>query len=75
MIKKEEPKNFNPVFEVVASFCENQKKILLLHRQDKKPEGNTWGLPAGKIQNNENLHKAIKREINEETGLNIGDFN
>lgn len=71
MIYLEKPEIFKPLFEIVSCICECEDKILLLLRQDNKIEGNKWGLPAGKREPNENLEDAIKREIREETGLNL----
>ncbi|MEI6774245.1 MAG: hypothetical protein WCL18_05665 [bacterium] len=42
MIFKDKPENFAPKFEVVSCFVEYDNKILLLCRQDHKPEPNTW---------------------------------
>lgn len=69
MIYKDEPENFIAKFEVVSCYVECGSEILILHRQDYKPEGNTWGLPAGKIDKDENEFDAITREIFEETGI------
>jgi|SRR5579884_162990 len=69
MIYKRKPKLFNPRFEVVSCFCEYQGKILMLHRQDYKDRGNTWGVPAGKIDNDEVPIEAILRELREETSI------
>ncbi len=69
MIYKERPQNFNPKFDVVSCFVECDGEILLLHRQDHKPEGNTWGVPAGKVNAGESLLEAVTREVQEETGL------
>jgi len=63
------PENFNPKFEVVSCFLERGEKMALLHRQDHKAEGNTWGAPAGKIKGNESMLEAMARELKEETGL------
>lgn len=71
MIYKHKPQNFNSTFEVVSCFIESKKEILLLHRQDHKPEGNTWGVPAGKVDPNETIFEAMIREIREETGIKI----
>ena len=71
MIYTQEPNNFNSKFEVVSCFLEYDKKILLLHRQNHKPQGGTWGIPAGKINSNEHILDAIIREIKEETGLKL----
>jgi len=42
--------------------------MLLLHRQNDKPHGNTWGVPAGKAEH-EMLVVDIQRELEEETGI------
>jgi 8-oxo-dGTP pyrophosphatase MutT (NUDIX family) len=68
MIYKERPQNFDPRFEVASCFLEHDGKFLLLLRHDHKPQGNTWGAPAGKIENGETGVDAITREIQEETG-------
>ena len=55
MIFIDKPNDFNPKFKVASSFIEHKGKILLLHRQNHKPQGNTWGVPAGKVDNGENM--------------------
>jgi len=71
MLYKEKPENFNPKFEVVSCFVEYQNEILLLLRQDYKPEGNTYGVPAGKADKGENPTQAIQREGKEETQVDL----
>lgn len=73
MIFKNVPENFNPKFEAVGCFLECDGKILLLHRQDYKSEGNTWGLPSGKVEVGEDFNTAMRRELKEEARL--GDEN
>ncbi len=68
MIYKTLPPDFNPKFEVVSCYMEHDGRILLLHRQDHKSEGDSWGVPAGKIDKGENELEAMIREIREETG-------
>lgn len=68
MIYLEKPENFNSKFEIVSCFFEYKDKILLLHRQDSKPQGNTWGMPAGKVEKGESALEAMVRELEEETG-------
>jgi 8-oxo-dGTP pyrophosphatase MutT (NUDIX family) len=65
MIYKERPQNFDPRFEVASCFLEHDGKFLLLLRHDHKPQGNTWGAPAGKIENG---YLADPQEL---TGLQI----
>ena len=71
MIYTKKPAGFHPKFEVTSCFCEYNGEILLLLRQDNKPQGNTLGVPAGKIDDNESLVDATIREIKEETGITI----
>jgi 8-oxo-dGTP pyrophosphatase MutT (NUDIX family) len=71
MIYQKKPKDFHPQFEVVGCFVEYNGKILLLQRQDHKPQGNTWGMPAGKKDTSEDPLATVMREITEETGLHI----
>ena len=72
MIYRDRPEGFAPRFAVVSCFLEHGGKILLLLRQDHKPQGNTWGVPAGKIDRGESKEAAIRREILEETGYDVG---
>ena len=44
-------------------------EILLLLRQDHKPQGGTWGTPGGKVESGESALAAVRRELMEETGL------
>ena len=46
-------------------------KVLLLQRNDGN---NVWEIPGGKRENNEDLVDALKREVQEETGLIINEY-
>lgn len=74
MIYQKKPENFNPKFEIVGCFLEYQDKILLLHRQDNTSQGNTWGIPGGKIEKGETPIDAAIREASEEAGFHIPGF-
>lgn len=71
MISRTEFENFNKKFDVVSVFIEHKGEILLLHRQDNKPQGNTWAMVAGKVDGEESLIGALAREIKEEIGLEV----
>ena len=75
MIYLEKPENFDPSFEVVGNFIQCDGYIILLHRQDHKPEGGTWGIPSGKIDPGETMSITAHRETKEETGLIIPEEN
>jgi 8-oxo-dGTP pyrophosphatase MutT (NUDIX family) len=49
-------------------FMEYDGKFIILHRHPNKPDGDTWGLPAGKVGDDETDEETILREIKEETG-------
>lgn len=53
---------------VVGCFLEYDGKFILLHRLPHKADGNTWGLPGGKVEDGESDIEAIQRELFEETG-------
>jgi 8-oxo-dGTP pyrophosphatase MutT (NUDIX family) len=53
---------------VVGCFLRYDGRFLLLYRHAHKPDGNTWGLPGGKVEKDESDTDAIIRELREETG-------
>jgi 8-oxo-dGTP pyrophosphatase MutT (NUDIX family) len=69
MILDPAPKDFSPKMEVSACFIEYGTQFLLLLRQDHKPQGNTWNIPAGKHEPRESSVDAVVREVEEETGI------
>jgi 8-oxo-dGTP pyrophosphatase MutT (NUDIX family) len=73
MLHEIKPRDFDPEFESVGCFVEHNGEILLLLRQDSKPEGNTWGMPAGKVkkEKGEKPEEAAGREVEEETGIKV----
>ena len=48
----------------------NDDSILLIHRTDN----DTWGIPGGALELGESLEEAAKREMYEETNLEITDL-
>jgi len=56
---------------VFALILNNKNQILLLKRNNK----NYWERPGGKIEYGENIFSALKREILEETGIQIKTIN
>ena len=67
----EAPKDFKPTVEVAGCFCEWNGKLLYLKRHADKPQGSTWGLPAGKIERGEDPAQAAVREVDEEVGIKL----
>ena len=46
---------------------DEQKRVLLCHRRDY----DLWNLPGGTMENGESPWDGLKREVKEETGLNV----
>ena len=65
------PLHFHPTMEVSALYIEYEGRVLLLHRQDDRSEGNCWGVPAGKLKPYETPLECVLRETREETGCDF----
>ncbi len=51
----------------------NEKVLLVRHGESAEHLNGKYGLPAGRIQDNESAKEAAQRELKEETGL-VADF-
>jgi 8-oxo-dGTP pyrophosphatase MutT (NUDIX family) len=69
LLYTEPPLDFLPTVEVAACYCEWNSKFLFLLRHSTRPQGNTWGLPAGKLEKGETPAIGMLRELEEETGI------
>ena len=65
------PSDFSPTLSVVGCCISFKNRILLLQRSPSCSQGNTWGIPAGKVEPKETIHEAILRETKEETGISL----
>lgn len=54
---------------IVAAVVMNKEGKVLMMQEAKASCNGKWYLPAGRVEPNENLLNAIKREVLEETGL------
>lgn len=63
------PRFFNPGMEAAGCYLTCGDKVLLVKRQSTKSQGNKWGVPAGKLEKNEDSLSAVIREMQEEVGI------
>jgi 8-oxo-dGTP diphosphatase len=70
-IHDQTPEKFVPQVEVAACYLEIDGKILILQRTNTQCEPGKWGVPAGKLEQNETPEDAAKRELFEETGIDL----
>jgi 8-oxo-dGTP diphosphatase len=54
----------------VGGLITKENKMLLIKR-GHEPGLGKWSVPAGRLESNEMLEEALKREIHEETSLNV----
>ncbi|MEA9598701.1 NUDIX domain-containing protein [Polynucleobacter sp. AP-Sanab-80-C2] len=61
-----------PVTEVAAGILLDQSgRYLLGQRLEGKPYAGYWEVPGGKIEKGESVFEALKRELQEELGIDI----
>jgi 8-oxo-dGTP diphosphatase len=58
-----------PVLGVGAVVVSRGRALLV--RRGKEPAKGLWSIPGGKVELGETIHDAVRREIKEETGLDI----
>ncbi|MFA5364614.1 MAG: NUDIX domain-containing protein [Candidatus Bathyarchaeia archaeon] len=62
--------------DVVVGIMVKQGKFLVERRRmDKKVDPGIVCLPAGHVNPNETVEDALRREMNEELGINVKEFN
>lgn len=58
---------------VVGAVIADGDRVLLLQRPVDDFMGGLWELPSGKVDPGERLDAALRREVKEETGLDLAD--
>jgi 8-oxo-dGTP diphosphatase len=61
--------NYPPV--VVAVIVDSKGRLLVSQRSLSSAAPGKWQNPGGKVEDNENHYEALKREVKEETGMDI----
>jgi 8-oxo-dGTP pyrophosphatase MutT (NUDIX family) len=70
-VYEHKPEGFSPAVEVAAIYVNVGEKLLLLKLSHLKREAGKWSIPAGKIEANESAVQGAKRELFEETGIDV----
>lgn len=60
-----------PKIQVATVFLQKGNQLLILQRAKKDMQYKLWGIPGGKLDKQETPLEGLRREINEETGLNM----
>ncbi len=59
----------------IAVFTQERKPLkLLLIQRANEPHRGEWALPGGFVDIDEDLETAARRELEEETGITVGDI-
>src|SRR5690348_2027822 len=62
---------FQPKVEASACYLEVENRILLIQQGKGQTDEGQWGVPAGKLERGETPEMAAKRELFEETGIQL----
>lgn len=73
LVYRKMPQGFAPSLEVAACYCECRGRLLFLKRSMDRPQKNTWGIPAGKVEFAESALQAVCREVLEEVRVRVNE--
>ncbi|MBI2663237.1 NUDIX domain-containing protein [Candidatus Woesearchaeota archaeon] len=62
---------FIVVLTAIVLHPDNTRILIVKRKEDEEIHGGKWMLPGGKLEEDESLFDALKREILEETGIEI----
>jgi 8-oxo-dGTP diphosphatase len=59
------------IVPVTAGIIIKDKKVLVVQRKPNSSRGLRWEFPGGKVEKGENPRQCLKRELNEELGIEV----
>lgn len=60
------------MIEVVSGLIFKDERVLFAQRPPSKDYAYAWETPGGKVEGNESHHAALRRELREELGIEVG---
>ena len=63
--------NAEIVHVAAAVICDSEGRVLVSRRADDAHQGGLWEFPGGKVDGDEDVQSALKREIQEELGVTV----
>lgn len=69
-----ENQNIRVAVDAIVFGYQNNQLYVLLIQQKFGTQESYWALPGGLVQNDESLENAVKRELKEETNINVNYF-
>lgn len=61
-----------PYYDVVAAVVQNDEgRVLIIRRPSQGLLGGLWGFPGGVVQPDEDMQDAVRRTVQEQTGLSV----
>lgn len=73
-VSDQKPPNFSADMEAAACYLEVEGRLLLLQQAAGRREEGAWGVPAGKFEGEEEAEAAARRELFEETGIQVQEL-
>jgi A/G-specific adenine glycosylase len=74
VLPKKVPARQTPHYQVTAAIIRKNGKILITKRPSEGLLGGLWEFPGGKQEPNESLEECVRREIEEELGIQIAVY-
>lgn len=60
-----------PLVHVAVAVISRDDKVLIARRSDHAHQGGLWEFPGGKVERNETVQQALKRELKEELDIDL----
>ena len=59
------------MIRIASGLLQDGNNVLLIQRNNTRFYDRYWAFPGGRVESNENLESAIRRELQEEVGVTV----